>query len=470
MVRLAGWPLYKRITQIRRQRRQGPERLAALTSQRLRQALAWAAKAPLYGERLAGLDLDAAEPGDLGKIKPLTKAEQQARLADSFAAPGVDAGGIRHFTARPEYLGRLYQGRYIAAHGSGSSGRPGWFLQDMWGWRVGQALNARGVLDLVDGARLGRPRLPWRVALITPARRHLTSLLTGMITTLAWSLAARVRYLDVMDPVGKLVGELNQQRPQWLHAYPTVLAALAAARRAGSLEAEPVLITASSEPFTPAVRAALKRAWPQALLGETYSATEATPLAWSCPLGRLHLNIDWFIIEPVDSRNRRLAPGSMGSAVLITHLFNRVQPLIRYRLEDRVRLVPEPCLCGSPLPVIELGGRAEDDLLLPRRGRGTVRLLPLPLITALEDCPAASQLQVVQTGERALSVYFTTQPGGDARRACLELRVALERYLQRMGVSPNLFISVEPRGELLRDAKSHKLRQVINRWDKRAAT
>ncbi len=465
MVRLAGWPLYRRITQIGRQRRQGPERLAWLTRRRLRRALAWAAKAPLYKERLAGLDLGAIEPGGLGKIKPLSKAEHQARLAASFAAPGVEAAGIRRFTAQTENLGRLYQGRYLASHGSGSSGQMGWFLQDMWGWRTGQALNARGALDLVDGAGLERPRRPWRVTLIAPCRRHLTSLLTGLITTWAWSLVARVRFLEVMDPVGRLVGELNQQRPHWLHAYPTVLAQLAEARRSGSLEAEPVLITASSEPFTPAARSAVQRAWPEALIGETYAATEATPLAWSCPLGRLHLNADWFIAEPVDSRNRRLAPGSMGSGLLVTHLFNRVQPLIRYRLEDRARLVPEPCLCGSPLPVIELGGRAEDDLLLPKRGRGVARLLPLPLITALEDCPAASQLQVIQTGERALNILFTTSPGGDAARACLELRVALERYLQRMGVAQDLLIGVEPRGELARDPKSNKLRQVINLWE-----
>ncbi len=469
MVRLAGWPLYKRIKQIGRQRRQGPERLEQLVRRRLRRALSWAAPAPLYRERLAGLELASAGISDLAAIKPLGKQEQQSRLADSFAAPGIDAAGLRRFTARPENLGKLYQGSYIASHGSGSSGRRGWFLQDMWGWQVGQALNARGVLDVVGGlrdGRLGRLAPPWRVALIAPARRHFTTLLTGLITTRAWTLAARVRHLDVMDPVGRLVGELNRQRPHWLHAYPTVLAQLAAARLAGSLEAEPLLITASSEPFTPAVRAALARAWPRALVGETYSATEATPLAWSCPLGRLHLNRDWFIAEPVDARGRVLGPGAMGSAVLITHLFNRVQPLIRYRLEDRVRLVPEPCLCGSPLPVIELGGRAEDDLLLPRRGRGTVRLLPLPLLTALEDCPASAQLQVIQTGEKSLAVRFTIAPGGDARQAAMELRALLERYLRRMGVSPGILISVEPRGELARDPRTRKLRQVVNLYGK----
>ena len=471
MVRLAGWPLYRRIRQIGRQRRQGPERLAALQRQRLRQALAWAAAAPLYRRRLAGLDPARAELPDLAGIKPLSKSEQQARLADSLAVSGVDVAGIRPFTARPEHLGRLLQGRWVVAHGSGSAGRRGWYLQDTWGWTVGQSLNARGVLDLLGGAqKKARPSLPWRVALIVPSRRHLSSLLCGMITTRAWSLASRVAFLDVMDPVGRLVGELNRLRPQWLHSYPTVLAQLAAARLAGSLEAEPRLITTGGEPFSPAARAALARAWPQAQVGETYAASEATPLAWSCPLGRLHLNSDWFIAEPMDRRGRLLEPGAMGSSLLITHLFNRVQPLIRYRLEDRVRLVAEPCLCGSPLPVLELGGRADDDLILPRRGRGKVRLLPLPLITALEDCPATAQLQIIQTGERALCLRFTTQPGGDIKRAALELRVALERHLMRTGATRELLVSVEPWGELPRDPRTRKLRQVINLLEERKPT
>ena len=42
----------------------------------------------------------------------------------------------------------------------------------------------------------------------------------------------------------------------------------------------------------------------------------------------------------------------------------------------------------------------------------------------------------------------------------------LERHLRRMGVSPGIFISVEPRGELARGPRTRKLRQAVNLCEK----
>ncbi len=55
-----------------------------------------------------------------------------------------------------------------------------------------------------------------------------------------------------------------------------------------------------------------------------------------CAHGLFHVNSDWYILEPVDEDYRPVAPDVGSHTVLITNLANRVQPLIRYDLGDRV--------------------------------------------------------------------------------------------------------------------------------------
>ncbi len=51
---------------------------------------------------------------------------------------------------------------------------------------------------------------------------------------------------------------------------------------------------------------------------------------------------------------RRPVPaGRLSDDVLITYLANRIQPIIRYRMGDRVAMDADPCICGSPFPSIQ---------------------------------------------------------------------------------------------------------------------
>ena len=47
-----------------------------------------------------------------------------------------------------------------------------------------------------------------------------------------------------------------------------------------------------------------------------------------------------------------------GEKVLVTVLFSRTMPLIRYEITDSVRMSPDPCPCGRPFHVLaEIRGR-----------------------------------------------------------------------------------------------------------------
>jgi hypothetical protein len=110
-----------------------------------------------------------------------------------------------------------------------------------------------------------------------------------------------------------------------------------------------------------------------------YGASEFINIAFECERGRLHLNADWVILEPVDAEGQPVPIGDWGQTTLLTNLANHVQPLIRYELGDRVRFTGSACACGNRLPLIEVQGR-EDEVLHLRGADGSVQgLLPLAL-------------------------------------------------------------------------------------------
>ncbi len=105
---------------------------------------------------------------------------------------------------------------------------------------------------------------------------------------------------------------------------------------------------------------------------EIYQATEGF-IAYTCRAGRLHLNEAFLHVEPdwIDEAAGLFSP-------IITDFSRETQPIVRYRLDDVLRLDRRACPCGSPEHVLErVEGRADDVLELPAREPGrVVALLP----------------------------------------------------------------------------------------------
>ena len=84
--------------------------------------------------------------------------------------------------------------------------------------------------------------------------------------------------------------------------------------------------------------------------------------------------------------------------VLVTSLFNRSLPMIRYELTDVAIPAPEPCSCGAVFPLIkEVRGRADDAFRYP----GGLAVHPLVFRTPLGQHPMIEQYQVQQTSKGA---------------------------------------------------------------------
>ena len=125
-----------------------------------------------------------------------------------------------------------------------------------------------------------------------------------------------------------------------LFGYPSAIAPIADAQISGRLGVRPQRVIVSGEAVTPAFREAVRAAWGCAVL-DLYATTETGALAidGADPQGR-HLLEDVTLVEVVDAQERPVPNGERGDHLLITCLDRASQPLIRYRMSDRLILDP----------------------------------------------------------------------------------------------------------------------------------
>ena len=238
----------------------------------------------------------------------------------------------------------VVNGRYLASKTSGSSGEPSWIVQSLREWSI-----QRGAVF----AQITAPWLTYRRLLMaavrplrcaTVAAEHSLSMTWQFVRSAQLSGPfARSDFFSVFSPESEVLAGLNRLRPEYIHGYPTALEAIGRSVLNGAeLNFHPQLISVGSEKLNEISRDVITRAFPSATLVDHYGLTECLPLSTTCVHGRRHLNTDFAILEPVDEDDRRVPDGTFSDHILVTNLINRTQPLIRYRVNDSVRIVPEP--------------------------------------------------------------------------------------------------------------------------------
>jgi phenylacetate-CoA ligase len=174
----------------------------------------------------------------------------------------------------------------------------------------------------------------------------------------------------------------------------------------------------------------------------------------------IHLFEDATLVENVDPDGQPVPAGQPGARLLVTNLYNRVQPLLRLEVTDLVTLDPDPCRCGRVLVrASAIHGRSDDVLSLPARDGGRVGVHPLQFALLTRD-PQVREFQVVQDGP-VLRLLIVPGQAATASKDPLETRLgqAIAQQLLGLGVQAPQ-VTVERRRQLPRSAGG-KLKLVI---------
>jgi phenylacetate-CoA ligase len=414
----------------------GVRALQQLQAERWRRLLQAArAATPLYRQRLRGLPDDALPSA----VPPVSKGELMARFDEAVADPRLRLAALREFIADSARIGQAFLGRYMVWESSGTSGEPAVFVQDA---------AAMAVYDMLELLRPGPPGPgqappaalldPWglgaRYAFVGALGGHFASQVSvqRLCALNPWA-ASRVRCYSFLQPLPQLLHELQAWAPQVLATYPTMATVLAEQARLGRLALPLRQLRTGGETLGAAARQRIAAA-----LGcpvrDHYGASEFLPMAWECAAGRLHLNADWVMLEPVDAQGRPVPPGELSARCLLSNLANHVQPLIRYELGDRIRMDTVACRCGSALPALQVHGRDEALLVLDGADGHPVSLPPLALSTVLEDQAGVFDFQLRQVDARTL-VLRLGGPRERARSLAPRCREVLLRYAAAQGAA-----------------------------------
>ena len=433
------------------------QRLAALIAHAMRDS-------PLYRRRQRGRAADR-----LADFLPVDKAELMTHFDDWATDRRITRDAAAAFLADTSRIADAWLGGYLLWTSSGTNGVPGWFVQDA---------RALAAYDAIDGLRLcatGAGTTGWQAGLGSwrPGQRVAFAGASGghfagwvsierLRRLVPAGLRPHIESLSILQPLRDLARALQSAQPSVLVTYPSCAAALAQLQQAGALRLNLREVWVGGEQLSAAQREQVRTAF-GCTVRSNYGASECFSIACECTHGALHVNDDWVILEPVDEDLRPVPDGTLSHSTLMTNLANRVQPLIRYRLDDRIRVLPGPCPCGSAFGVIEVQGRSADTLTLRDSRRRAVTVLPLALETAIEEEAQVTQFQVIGHlgGKKADALELRFEATLDEPRAAFErCHRAIDAFLADHGALP-MRVSYS-RAAPLRAPRSGKLRRVIN--------
>jgi phenylacetate-CoA ligase len=434
-------------------RKQGATAIERWQRARLFAIVAFArAYSPYYRELYQHLPKGLDDP----TLLPVTDKKRLMACFDDWVTDReVTAAQVRAFVDNPNLIGERFLGKYLVATTSGTSGIPGIFLLDQLTLAVATTFSIRMMMSWLNAGDLIRI-LAGRgcTALVQATGGHFIGA-TGFAAVRNRRLAKPIRLFAAQIPLPDLVTELNRFRPVLLGGYASVMTLLAGEQEAGRLHIKPALVHPSSEGLSQDGYDRISTAF-HAKVRTAYAATECLHLAYGCAYGWLHINSDWVVLEPVDADHRPVAPGEQSYTVLVTNLANRVQPILRYDLGDRIMQRPDPCTCGDPLPAIRVQGRAADVLTFPTE-RGQPVSIP-PLALEVDHVPGVELFQVVQSAPTNLRVRLRTAAGADPDRVWQAVHAELKHLLTAHGLD---HVAVECAEKLPEQSLGGKYRTVI---------
>ena len=327
----------------RRLTRGTPEMLVARQRERLNEVVAFArTNSRFYAEKYRGLPDTIT---DVRQLPPVTKQELMERFDDVMTDPAVRKAGVLEHIADLGNLGKPYLGKYMVWTTSGTTGTPGIFLEDKnWDTVIGAVNVLRIGGEWYTGSVMtGMMKAGGRSASVFAGNGHFLG-----VTMLERqrrsnrSRAKRIQLVPVTLSIAEIVKRLNDLQPAMFAGYASALGVLAQEQIEGRLNIHPAIVISSAEPLSDENRALIQRAFgvpPR----NNYGCSEGGVMGYECRQGHMHLNADWIIFEPVDAQHNPIPAGQLSDRTLITNLANRIMPIIRYELGDRVSLSPEPC-------------------------------------------------------------------------------------------------------------------------------
>jgi len=335
--------LLKLLQQLRIHEHWSPEQLHDYQAKALEKLRSHAyANSPFYQEFHHGL---AARP--LTELPILTKKTLIENFNQLVTDKSVTLDMVRQHI-KSAVPGQKLLDRYLVSATSGSTGQPGFFLFNDAEWLMVLASFARA--HEWAGVNINLTHRMKMASVDSTTAWHMSSQV-GTTLNGWWMPTLR---LAATESVAMIVDELNAWQPEMLVSYALMVRVLAGEQLEDRLHIHPHLIFTSSEVLTDETRRLIELAWSRTPFNE-YAATEVGMIAAEHLCDHLlHTFEDLLIVESVDANGHPMPQGEYSKKVLVTSLFSRTLPLIRYEIGDSISMHAAPNSSDLPFAIIDI--------------------------------------------------------------------------------------------------------------------
>lgn len=257
---------------------------------------------------------------------------------------------MRQFDLEETVNRKAFKGKYHVVHSSGSTGKPGYFLYDEAAWNsmlLGIIRGALWKLSMLQTLKLltSGPRIIYLAA--TDGRYGGAMAVGDGIDR----IRASQMYLDIKTPLSEWIRQIRTFNPNMIIGYPSAVKILAELVEHGEVDMKVIRVISCGEPLGSSLRNYLETVFHTQVVN-FYGASESLALGAEIdPKEGMILFDDMNIIEATDE------------GMYLTSLYNFAQPLIRYRISDKLTLQKPKIGSSSPFTkAVGILGRSEDIL------------------------------------------------------------------------------------------------------------
>ncbi len=179
----------------------------------------------------------------------------------------------------------------------------------------------------------------------------------------------RLNSFDVSDASAeRFFHKACKFRPKFLFGVPSYTSEFATRVQRLGLDPRDIgveTLIMGGETLYPMQKELVGSAFGAAVVNE-YGTTENGLISFSCARDRIHVMNQNLYVEVIDPETGADVPPGQPGEVVVTELYGRVMPFIRYRVGDTAVPSSELCPCGVETPLFErLEGRLEDMIETP---------------------------------------------------------------------------------------------------------
>jgi putative adenylate-forming enzyme len=410
------------------------ERLLSHQKERLMEILSYVEKhSPYYGRNLAGKKHAFVD------VPVMNKATMMEHF-DVINTEGLKRDELVPYRIKQEKegLSELFEGKYSVGLSSGTSGNKVLtVLSPHEREAYGCLLFARNGIP----SHIKQKRILFALRINNPAFMEVTRFGVTMV------------HVDYTKPPEEMINIIREKRLNILAGPPSLLSMLA--QRREQIDHPVETLVSYAEVLLPHVKRELEMVFAAPVV-EIYQGAEGF-LGSTCRAGNLHLNEDVLYIEETETND----PTGKIKSLLVTDLYRKTQPMIRYALNDLVEFLDEPCTCGSSFRVIsQVHGRI-DDILHLHAADGTLRyLFPDYVCRAINQASdEIIEYQACQHAPDKLEIRLVLKPGANKKAIENIIHRNLCGWIAKTGGEPGeIYFSGTPPQK---NSRSHKMIRVV---------